>query len=105
MTTNKFNTRATTCKLLRLMDEGLISPTFLAEACLQYMSEAEVNDLVGIYDLFGDEDAPDEEGEAIAAEMREQEREEEEAAEDWKQEGRDLEDFDMHTKEATGGAE
>ena len=71
------NTREVTNQLLHMMDDGLISAKVLAEACLNYMSEAEVADMAHCNELIV----------------------EDEEETDWKQRGRDLEDFDMHTKE------
>ncbi len=52
--------RKTTCKLLELADEGMISYKTLAECALKYMSEDEVRDMAEANELF-EEDAEDEE--------------------------------------------
>lgn len=38
-------TRKVTCELLDLVDQGMVSPKTLLEACLVYMSEKEVRDM------------------------------------------------------------
>jgi len=57
-------TREYTTKLLDMMDEGLISAEVVAEMALQYMSEAEVKDMMLSNDIvdYDDEDdgQPDE---------------------------------------------
>jgi len=57
-------TREYTTKLLDMMDEGLISAEVVAEMALQYMSEAEVKDMMLANDIvdYDDEDdgQPDE---------------------------------------------
>jgi len=57
-------TREYTTKLLDMMDEGLISAEMVAEMALQYMSEAEVKDMMLSNDIvdYDDEDdgQPDE---------------------------------------------
>jgi hypothetical protein len=52
-------TRKFTMKLIRGMEEGLISPTVLAENLLGYMSEREVEDFAraeGYFDNEGEEE-------------------------------------------------
>jgi len=46
------NTREVTNQLLRWMDDGLISPKALAEACLKYMSESDVADMAHCNELI-----------------------------------------------------
>ena len=46
------NTREVTNQLLHMMDDGLISAKTLAEACLKYMSEAEVADMAHCNELI-----------------------------------------------------
>lgn len=53
-------TRRVTCKLLDMMDQGALNPRFLAEACLNYMSESEVADMARVNDVL-DDDADEEE--------------------------------------------
>ena len=51
-----------TCRVLELMDEGVLDPRAAAEAALQWLSESDVQDLVERYEwLPEDEDEPDEE--------------------------------------------
>jgi hypothetical protein len=42
--------------VLDMMDEGVIDPKAVAEMCLQYMSEAEVEDMCRDNDLLPEED-------------------------------------------------
>ena len=50
-----------TTKLIDMMDEGLISAAAVAEMCLAYMSEADVEDMMRANDIVEDEedDEPD----------------------------------------------
>ena len=48
--------RTQTNKLLAMMDEGLVSANFVAEACLGYMSEDDVADMMRCNDILDDED-------------------------------------------------
>lgn len=48
--------RKTTCKLLELADEGMISYKTLAECALKYMSEDEVRDMAEANELLEDEE-------------------------------------------------
>jgi hypothetical protein len=55
------STRKVTIQLLQMMDDGLISAKFLAEACLKYMSEADVADMAHCNELIvEDEEAENE---------------------------------------------
>ena len=47
--------RTQTNRLLAMMDEGLVSANFVAEACLGYMSEDDVADMMRCNDIL-DED-------------------------------------------------
>lgn len=49
-------TRKYTRKLFELMDEGIMSPEMVAEMALNYMSEADVEDMCRINDVFTEED-------------------------------------------------
>lgn len=42
---NGRTTRQVTCKLLEGVDEGIIDPKTLLEACLNWMSEADVKEM------------------------------------------------------------
>ena len=48
--------RTQTNRLLAMMDEGLVSANFVAEACLGYMSEDDVADMMRCNDILDDED-------------------------------------------------
>lgn len=51
--------RKTTCRILQLMDEGILDPKFVAEAAIRYMSEDDVRDFAHDNELFlfaGEED-------------------------------------------------
>jgi hypothetical protein len=50
------NVRKATVAILKFMDEGVLDPRVLAEACLSYMSEADVADMARINELLEDED-------------------------------------------------
>jgi hypothetical protein len=54
-----FPTREMTCKVLELMDEGLLDPKELVESLLMWLSEDDVRKMViayGIDELFHEED-------------------------------------------------
>jgi len=48
--------RTQTNKLIEMMDEGLVSAQFVVEACLAYMSEDEVADMMRCNDILDEED-------------------------------------------------
>lgn len=48
-----------TVKLMDMMDEGLISAAAVAEMCLAYMSEADVEDMMRANDIVEDEEDED----------------------------------------------
>jgi len=48
--------RTQTNRLLAMMDEGLVSANFVAEACLGYMSEDDVADMMRCNDILDEED-------------------------------------------------
>jgi hypothetical protein len=50
-----FNARESTVALHELMDEGILDARTVADACLNYMSEAEVDDMASDNSFFGDE--------------------------------------------------
>lgn len=54
--------RKVTNKLFELMEEGVLDPQLVAEACLRYMSEADVADMAHSEELVveNDEDEDDE---------------------------------------------
>ena len=47
----KYNVRRYTCALLETIDNGLLDPTFVVEMCVQYMSEADVKDMLWMNEL------------------------------------------------------
>ena len=51
-----YRTRKVTCQLLERVDEGVIDPKVLLEACLSYMSESDVADMARINDFLEDEE-------------------------------------------------
>ena len=51
-----------------MMDEGLVNPLEIARACLLYMSDDEVADMLRINDLLLSEDEEDEEDAPLKAE-------------------------------------
>jgi hypothetical protein len=53
--------RKTTCKLLELADEGMLSYRTLAECALKYMSEDEVRDMAAANELLDYVEDDDEE--------------------------------------------
>lgn len=44
-------TRLWTCRLLEMIDDGLLDPRMALEMCTSYMSESEVADMMQINDL------------------------------------------------------
>jgi hypothetical protein len=55
----KTQVRKWTCLLLERMDQDAIDPGTVAEACLAYMSEADVEEMCRANDFFQDEDEDD----------------------------------------------
>jgi hypothetical protein len=53
--------RESTNLLIEMMDDGALSSRSLAEACLNYMSEDEVEDMARVNEFILDEDELDEE--------------------------------------------
>lgn len=49
------NTRKVTNQLLELIEEGVLDPQTVVEACLSYMSEADVADMARSNELLPDE--------------------------------------------------
>jgi len=49
-------TRKITNKLLEMIEEGILDPQHLAEACLKYMSEDDVADMARCNDLVFEEE-------------------------------------------------
>ena len=54
-------TREATCKLLEMVEEGVLDRDNVIMACVKYMSEDDVADMCHINDFFYDEDEDDEE--------------------------------------------
>ena len=48
--------RKCTRALLEMMDDGVMDPKFVAEMCLAYMSEADVEDMMRANDLLAEDD-------------------------------------------------
>ena len=42
--------------MLEMMDEGILTPKFVAEMCLSYMSERDVEDMMGDNELLPEVD-------------------------------------------------
>ena len=57
--------REATCKMLDMMDEGLLDPRAVADMCLSWMSESSVHEMMLANDLVEDEpeDEPEDEEE------------------------------------------
>jgi hypothetical protein len=51
--------RKCTTALLEMMDDGVMDAKFVAEMCLAYMSEDDVEDMMRSNDLLSDEDEED----------------------------------------------
>jgi len=49
-------TREATCKLLEMVEEGVLDRDNVIMACVKYMSEDDVADMCHINDFFYDED-------------------------------------------------
>jgi hypothetical protein len=49
---NKMIIRKYTDKLLEMLDEGLVSHEYVAKACIQYMSDADVEDMMRCNDIL-----------------------------------------------------
>jgi len=59
------NVRQATCKVLEMMEEGLLSPESIVRECLTYMSESEVADLANRAGWLEDEESEEEEEEFL----------------------------------------
>ena len=53
--------REATCKMLDMMDEGLLDPRAVADMCLSWMSESSVHEMMLANDLVEDEEEAEEE--------------------------------------------
>lgn len=53
------NVREVTCKILAMMDEGVLDPIFVAQCALNYLSESEVAEMARINDILFDVDDED----------------------------------------------
>lgn len=53
------NTRKVTNQLLEMIEEGILDPQTVAEACLSYMSEADVADMARSNELILEADDED----------------------------------------------
>jgi len=52
--------RKYTILMLEMMDEGIMDAKAVAEMCLNYMSERDVEDMMGDYDLLPEEEEEEE---------------------------------------------
>lgn len=52
--------REYTCRLLEAVDEGLVDPEAALRACLGYMSESDVEDMMRSNDMLPEEEYEDE---------------------------------------------
>lgn len=52
--------RKVTNRLFEMMEEGVIDPQTVAEACLRYMSESDVADMAHSEELLNEEETEDE---------------------------------------------
>ena len=57
------NTRKVTNQLLELIENGVLDPQIVLEACLSYMSEADVADMAHVNELLDYKDDDEEEEE------------------------------------------
>ena len=57
------NTRKVTNQLLELIENGVLDPQIVLEACLSYMSEADVADMAHVNELLDYKDDDDDEEE------------------------------------------
>ena len=55
--------REATCKMIDMMDEGLLDPRAVADMCLSWMSESSVHEMMLANDLVDTEEDEDEEEE------------------------------------------
>lgn len=56
MTTNPWRIKNSRDKAYELMDEGMIDPRVMAEACLQYMSTDDIEDMLLSNDMIQEEE-------------------------------------------------
>ena len=59
------NTRKVTNQLLELIENGVLDPQIVLEACLSYMSEADVADMAHVNELLDYKDDDEEEEEDV----------------------------------------
>ena len=52
--------RKYTCRLMELVDEGIVDPKLALQAALCYMSESEVEDMMRVNDLLDEYDEQEE---------------------------------------------
>ena len=53
-------TRKVTTQLLEMIEDGILDPQTVLEACLSYMSEADVADMAHSNEFLGEEEEEDE---------------------------------------------
>lgn len=51
--------RPATCRLQSMMEEGLLTPQFVADMCLSWLSESEVAEMLLANDIVEDEETYD----------------------------------------------
>ena len=57
------NTRQATCRILELIEDGILDRDMVINSCLKYMSESDVQDMAHCNDFGLDDDDDDEEDE------------------------------------------
>ena len=55
------NTRQATCRILELIEEGILDRDMVIMSCLKYMSESDVQDMADYNDFGLNDDEEDEE--------------------------------------------
>jgi len=55
------NVRQNTCKILEMMEQGLLDPAAIVRECFSYMSESDVSDLAQRAGWLEDEESEEEE--------------------------------------------
>lgn len=55
------NVREFTCRIMELMDMGVLDPRIVADMCLSWLSEADVREMARRNDILIDEDEDEDE--------------------------------------------
>lgn len=58
------NVRQATCKVLEMMEQGILDPAAIVRECLSYMSESDVADMAQRVGWFEEEEEADEDEES-----------------------------------------